>query len=459
MDVKSLYPSIPKIDGLEACKEALDNRTDKSIATTAVMKMLETVLDNNIFQFNNDNYIQVDGTAIWSRLGRNYACTYMGHWEKILLDKCKSKPLLYVRYVDDIFGLWTESQEELNEFWKAANNIHPRIQVDLRTSTSKLEFLDVLVNLNCGKIETTIFTKPSDKHMYLHSTSNHPKTTKKAIPYGLGIRARRICSTEEEFRSHKKKILDNLVNRGYQKKETMKILNNINKFERTSLLEYKNNDSNEDRIPLTLTFNNTLPNIQKIVHNRLNVLHRSDKMKSIFPMAPIAAFRRDANLEDILVHSKHNKMFEKDRVSKCIKKCAICKFITDETIHQVKDVRFVFNDKICCKSTNVVYGIQCDKCAKIVYVGETGTTIYERFQNHVSSIKRGIDHPVSDHFNLSNHSIDHLRIVCVEKITKNDIHYRKIRESFWINKLGTMFPNGINRNIGIGDGIRGSSLD
>ena len=71
----------------------------------------------------------------------------------------------------------------------------------------------------------------------------------------------------------------------------MKILNDINKYERSSLLKYNKNDSTNDRIPLTLTFNNTLPNIQEIVRDCLNVLHRSDKIKNIYPMPPITAFR------------------------------------------------------------------------------------------------------------------------------------------------------------------------
>jgi hypothetical protein len=37
MDVKGLYPSIPKKEGLDACKQALDNRPNPSIPTTDVL--------------------------------------------------------------------------------------------------------------------------------------------------------------------------------------------------------------------------------------------------------------------------------------------------------------------------------------------------------------------------------------------------------------------------------------
>ena len=40
-----------------------------------------------------------------------------------------------------------------------------------------------------------------------------------------------------------------------------------------------------------------------------------------------------------------------------------------------------------CKTTNLIYAIYCNKCETIVYVGETGTTLYERFQ-HLLAIKK-----------------------------------------------------------------------
>ena len=167
MDIKSLYPSVPRKEGLEACKEALEKRKHKSIATDAVMQMLEVTLDNNIFQLNNKNYIQTEGTAIGSRLGRNFACTYLGVWEKDLLSRSTTKPWIYLRYVDDIFGIWSGNAEELTEFHKLANLIHPNIQVTIEQSRTSISFLDVIVEVKEGTLETDIFRKSTDKNMYV----------------------------------------------------------------------------------------------------------------------------------------------------------------------------------------------------------------------------------------------------------------------------------------------------
>ena len=56
MDVVKLYPSIPRKEEIEACKEALNLRSNPSIPTEAVIDMIKLVLEINIFYFNNKHY-------------------------------------------------------------------------------------------------------------------------------------------------------------------------------------------------------------------------------------------------------------------------------------------------------------------------------------------------------------------------------------------------------------------
>ena len=51
-DAVGLYPSFPHESGLDAIKEALDNRERKFITTEDILKMLEFVRKNNYFEFN-----------------------------------------------------------------------------------------------------------------------------------------------------------------------------------------------------------------------------------------------------------------------------------------------------------------------------------------------------------------------------------------------------------------------
>ena len=78
--------------------------------------------------------------------------------------------------------------------------------------------------------------------------------------------------------------------------------------------------------------------------------------------------------------------------------------------------------------------------------------------NHLSAIRHHKEDPVPQHFSSDGHSLKDFRWQGIEKIRCQDIHMRKIRESFWINKLNTLEPSGLNQNGGIGDKDRGIVL-
>ncbi|KAL5006789.1 hypothetical protein ScPMuIL_015595 [Solemya velum] len=96
-----------------AVVEALDDRVSPCMPKEDVLSMMDSVLENNSFSFNDKHYIQTEGTAIGSRLGMNYASTYLGAWEKKVLDTAEYTPYAYFRYVDDIWGVWTYGEEKL----------------------------------------------------------------------------------------------------------------------------------------------------------------------------------------------------------------------------------------------------------------------------------------------------------------------------------------------------------
>ena len=94
------------------------------------MRMIENVLDNNVFDFNGKEYIQTEGLAIGSRLGKNFACAYMRRWDAELKNSEK-RPILYKRFIDDGFGIWTRSVGDLIRFQEYAKSIHNGIKVNL----------------------------------------------------------------------------------------------------------------------------------------------------------------------------------------------------------------------------------------------------------------------------------------------------------------------------------------
>ncbi|XP_052233168.1 uncharacterized protein LOC127845994 [Dreissena polymorpha] len=251
LDVKALYPSVPREEARAAVFEALNRRVQPEVPTNDMITMIDTVLNNNTISFNGDHYMQNEGTAIGSHLGMNYASTYMGAWETELFSKSNKHPIAYFRFVDDVWGLWTHGLEALKTFHAVANEIHPRIQLELRYSTEQLEFLDTMTSIRKGRLVSDLYTKPTDRHLYLHMDSSHTESTKKAIPYGLGVRLKRICSEETDYKKHRDEIKEQLQKRGYNGRFVETELKKVDNKKRENLLHTKVPSKSNSRILVT----------------------------------------------------------------------------------------------------------------------------------------------------------------------------------------------------------------
>ena len=109
----SLYPHILHEEGLQIKKKYLDKREYQSV-TENVYKLVEIVLKHNYFEFGQDVYQQILGTAIGTKFAPPYANIFMDGLEEENFKNPKFKPFLWLRYLDDIFCLWTEGVNKLN---------------------------------------------------------------------------------------------------------------------------------------------------------------------------------------------------------------------------------------------------------------------------------------------------------------------------------------------------------
>ena len=128
-----------------------------------------------------------------TRLAPSYANLFMDYLEQSLIYEQPIKPHTWWRYIDDVFCVWTRSREELDLFIAHINTSHPT-KFTAEISTESVNFLDTTVVLNDGKLYTTLYTKPTDKHNYLHFTSAHAHHCKEGGPYSQLLRVKQICS-------------------------------------------------------------------------------------------------------------------------------------------------------------------------------------------------------------------------------------------------------------------------
>ena len=99
------------------------------------------------------------GTA----LAPNYA---MDRFETHALAGYPLKSLVWKRFIDDIFMIWTHGEESLNHFIEYLNSLHESIKFTHESSRTDINFLDTTVKFNTNRdLITTLYNKPTDTHL------------------------------------------------------------------------------------------------------------------------------------------------------------------------------------------------------------------------------------------------------------------------------------------------------
>ena len=165
-----------------------------------------------------DNYFSNNKAPLWgTRIAPNYVIIFMHKIETELLQKSPLQTSFFKRFIDDIFLIWPHG-EELQKSLQMINHHHKTIKFTEEHSNKEIPFLDTLVYKENGKLLTKVYHKKTDQKQYLHYKSSHPKNQKDTVPYGLLIRARRICSKDKDFKEEATNIITSLLKRGYPDK-------------------------------------------------------------------------------------------------------------------------------------------------------------------------------------------------------------------------------------------------
>ena len=100
-----------------------------------------------------------------------------------------------------------------------------------------------------------------------------------------------------------------------------------------------------------------------------------------------------------------------------------------------------------CITEHVVYCLSCTKCPSIVYIGETGRRLADRFREHRRDIINGRnDLPVPAHFNQPNHTLEDMKVAVLKAGLANQ-EYRKKQEMRLIFNNGAVGPKGLNQDF------------
>ena len=205
-------------------------------------------------------------------------------------------------------------------------------------------------------------------------------------------------------------------------------------------------------IPFVIEYNPSLPNIGLVINKYWDLLQlsQSASVNSVHAYKPILAFKRPKNLRDYLVHSSfvdetHHFSQTCDR-----RRCSHCKNIikTDVFTSRSTQASFKMVFSTSCTSQNVIYLIECKRC-NMQYIGQTNQQVSRRMNSHRFDIStydgQGYATNVALHFNSDSHSVDDFRFVPID-VVNNEMD-RLCKETYWIHKLDTLYPKGMNSKL------------
>ncbi|PIK36940.1 hypothetical protein BSL78_26226 [Apostichopus japonicus] len=333
-----------------------------------------------------------------TRMAPSFACLFMSSLEECMLSTAPCRPLIWWRYIDDIFFIWTSDEDSLLTFINHINSFHSTIKFTSDYSHQQVNFLDVTVRKEHGSLSTDLYTKPTDTHQYLHSSSCHPRHCKSGIAYSQALRLRHICSNNSSFIRHTDALEKHLIARGHSARR-------IDSNEPS----LKNPSSPTDDTPTYETFY-VRAAVPPLTSNPTPIQHGT---------------------------------FKCDRTSRCI----VCSHhIVESNSITSHSMQLTHKTKghITCTTTNVIYLISCRVCG-IQYVGETKTTLKKRFYGHRSTVNTmKTETPVGEHFNLPNHTINDMSLQGIESLGSRPDLVRISRERLWMQRLRTIQPYGLN---------------
>jgi len=450
-DIVALYTSIPHNDLETAVRHFLVahpkvNRPPDDY----IIEAIRHVLLNNVFDFDGKMYKQISGTAMGTPMAPTLANLFVGYLEKKLFEVA-NWPILeshWLRYIDDIFMLWTGGEDELMKFHQHINTLHTDIHFTMAHSAHDVPFLDLKLVLEDNFLQSDLYSKPTDTHNLLHYSSCHPKHVKNSIPYSQAIRLRRSCSTLVKFEKKSSELKNHLEKRGYPKRVIQKALHRAGTTHRHELLTNKRTNKN-NRSPFVVPYHPLNPPLRHWLREETTKLHLDSRMLQALPLPPVVGEKNCKSLSRILMPSAVPLPRPTDDPGcfYCTRNCIVCRqhlVCTSNFTSHTTGERFVIRHHLTCESKNIVYLLWCDRCPGTQYVGETCTSLRTRFYQHRSNIRKNTGTHVTRHFNQSGHGVEDMRCVGLEQVRVKDTVYRRRRESFWIHKLRCVHPEGLN---------------
>ncbi|XP_060517001.1 uncharacterized protein LOC132696254 [Cylas formicarius] len=230
-----------------------------------VIQLAEHCLKNTYFRYDGQLYRQTDGAPMGSSLSPAIGNLFMAYFEAQAIRESQLKPKLWIRYVDDIFILWSHGEAKLDHFLTYFNSLHDRIEFTIEKEKDKqLPFLDVLLTRSDGrKLQHQVYRKPTRTDRYLNAQSHHHPSQIQAVANTLICRSVRLTD-EIHNKQEMEKITRTLRDNNYTE-------STIRNAKRTNTRTRRDSTKEQEREDIPST---TLPYVKGVTDQIGRILKR-----------------------------------------------------------------------------------------------------------------------------------------------------------------------------------------
>ncbi|VDM55111.1 unnamed protein product [Angiostrongylus costaricensis] len=163
-DVTALYTNVSNDSAMQAIFELLIQHEGAinmyCFKIQQLMALSKECLSCSIFRWSGKYYAQIKGLAMGQRLTPSLAIAFMSKVEAPVIDL---GPLLFCRYIDDCFVLFS-TQEKMDKCFELLNAESEYIKFTREKPKDKwLPFLNVQINRSENGYITKWYRKPSSK--------------------------------------------------------------------------------------------------------------------------------------------------------------------------------------------------------------------------------------------------------------------------------------------------------
>jgi hypothetical protein len=263
-----------------------------------IMHALHIVMNNNLFEFGDTAWLQIDGTAMGVSPSCCYAMLYFSPKEQEIRDKFP-EILFLKRYIDDIFYIWeSHANEELDkQRWHEFTveiNTYGKLKWEFTKLSKQQIFLDLTITLELnGKFSTTLYEKAYNPYLYLPPHSSHPKGSLRGLIYGAVHRIIRLTTSEINVKTSIQKLYERLLYRGYRRSLLLQVIRDT--YKKLQSNDRPNNTRDQLDISKTIIMHLTYHPLDP-PSNRIQEIF-SDKINHPYRLAPLPQIKNHKNEE------------------------------------------------------------------------------------------------------------------------------------------------------------------